>query len=139
MDFVFFGGHFEFFGQMVRDLEPEISGVWESRKSLGRSNRLPSVKRHNITDTSEDFLVADLAPADRKVQNGSKRKKISPINIKVNDHYSKNVFLRISARALIENFGAKDGRGRGGAYLIFRPRGRALIRGRTLIRGNTVL
>ena len=139
MDFVFFGGHFEFFGQTVRDLEPEISGVWESRKTLGRSNRLPSVKRNIITDTSEDFLVADLAPADRKVQNGSKRKKISPINIKVNDHYSNNVFLRISARALIENFGAKDGRGRGGAYLIFRPRGRALIRGRTLIRGNTVL
>ena len=139
MDFVFFGGHFEFFGQTVRDLEPEISGVWESRKSLGRSNSLPSVKRHTITDTSEDFLVADLAPADRKVQNGRKRKKISPIDIKVNDHYSNNVFLRISARALIENFGAKDGRGRGGAYLIFRPRGRALIRGRTLIRGNTVL
>ena len=89
----------------------EISGVWDSRKTLGRSNRLPSVKRHIIRDTSgsEDFLVADLVPADRKVQNGRKRKQISPIDIKVNDHYSNNVFLRISARALIENFGAKDG------------------------------
>ena len=83
-------------------------GVWESRKTLGRSNRLPSVKRHIITDTSgsEDLLVADLAPADRKVQNGRKRKQISTIDIKVNDHYSNNVFLRISARAHIENFGA---------------------------------
>ena len=89
----------------------EISGVWDSRKTLGTSNRLPSVKRHIIRDTSgsEDFLVADLAPADRKVQNGRKRKQISTIDIKVNDHYSNNVFLRISARAHIENFGAKDG------------------------------
>ena len=69
------------------------------------------MKRHIIRDTSgsEDFLVADLAPADRKVQNGRKRKQISTIDIKVNDHYSNNVFLRISARVHIENFGAKDG------------------------------
>ena len=39
----------------------------------------------------------------------AKKKQISPIDIKVNDHYSNNVFLGISARALIENFGAKDG------------------------------
>ena len=111
MDCVFFGDHFEFFGQMVRDLEPRNIGGLDSRKTLGRSNRLPSVKRHIIRDTSgsEDFLVADLAPADRKVQNGRKRKQISTIDIKVNDHYSNNVFLRISARAHIENFGAKDG------------------------------
>lgn len=112
MDFVFFDGRFEFSGQMVRDLEPRNIGVWNSRKTLGRSNRLPSVKRrHIIRDTSgsEHFLVADLISADRKVQNGRKRKQISPIDIKVNDHYSNNVFLRISARALIENFGAKDG------------------------------
>ena len=69
------------------------------------------MKRHIIRDTSgsEDFLVADLVPADRKVQSGRKRKQMSPIDIKVNDRYSNNVFLRISARALIENFGAKDG------------------------------
>ena len=69
------------------------------------------MKRHIIRDTSgsEDFLVAGLAPADRKVQNSRKRKQISPIDIKVNDHDSNNIFLRISARALIENFGAKDG------------------------------
>ena len=111
MDCVFFGGHFEFFGQMVRDLEPRNIGGLDSRKTLGGSNRLPSVKQHIIRDTSgsEDFLVADLAPADRKVQNGRKRKQISTIDIKVNDHYSNNVFLRISARAHIENFGAKDG------------------------------
>ena len=62
------------------------------------------------TSGSEDFLVSDLAPADRKVQNGRQSKQISPIDIKVSDHYSNNVFLRISARALIENFGTKDGR-----------------------------
>ena len=89
----------------------EKSGVWDSRKTLGRSNRLPSVKRHIIRDksSSEDFLVADLAPADCKVQNGRKKKQISRIDIKVNDHYSNNVFLRISARALIENLSPKDG------------------------------
>ena len=61
------------------------------------------------TSGSEDFLVSDLAPADRKVQNGRQSKQISPIDIKVSDHYSNNVFLRISARALIEDFGKKDG------------------------------
>ena len=62
------------------------------------------------TSGSEDFLVADLAPADRKVQNGRQSKQISPINIKVSDRYFKNVFFRISAQALIENFRAKGGR-----------------------------
>ena len=91
----------------------EILGVWDSRKALGISDRLPSnMKWRIIRDTSgsEDFLVPDLAPADRKVQNGRQSKQISPINIKVSDRYFKNVFFWISARTLIENFGAKGGR-----------------------------
>ena len=45
------------------------------------------MKWHIIRDTSgsEDFLVSDLAPADRKVQNSRQSKQISPIDIKVSD------------------------------------------------------
>ena len=98
-----------FWSDGARSGAKKYRGSGQSKNSR-KSNRLPSVKQHIIRDTSgsEDFLVADLAPADRKVQNGRKRKQISPIDIKVNDHYS-NVFLRISARLLIENFSAKDG------------------------------
>lgn len=44
---VFFGGHFEFFGQLVRGRNPEIleirEWVWDSRENLGRFGCLRSI------------------------------------------------------------------------------------------------
>ena len=43
VDFVFFGGHFEFFGQMVRDLEPRnIGSLGQSESSRKIRDSYPS-------------------------------------------------------------------------------------------------
>ena len=112
MDFVFFGGHFEFFGQMVRDLEPRnIGGLGQSKNSRNiQSLAECEATYYKRYERLRSFLGFRSRTSEPQSSKWPPKQNISPIDIKVSDHYFNNVFLRISARALIEDFGTKDGR-----------------------------